>query len=153
MSTLTSLGTIVGGGAIEIVTPEPLAGSARQALNDNFRAIYDGFQDVATNNAAVNYTSKAIGTIYQNTTGKPVFLSITVVHSNMWNTVILNIAAASASLPSSGGNATTVTSSSTLVTNQQQLLVAMVPPGWYYNLTTDGGTGWSIAYWIETAIG
>jgi hypothetical protein len=153
MSTLTSLGTIVGGGAIEIVTPEPLAGSAGQALNDNFRAIYDGFQDVATNNAAVNYTSKAIGTIYQNTTGKPVFLSITVGHSNMWNTVILNIAAASASLPSSGGNATTVTSSSTLVTNQQQLLVAMVPPGWYYNLTTDGGTGWSIAYWIETAIG
>ena len=33
MSPLTSLGTIAGGGAIEIVTPEPLAGSAGQALN------------------------------------------------------------------------------------------------------------------------
>jgi hypothetical protein len=153
MSALTSLGTIAGGGAIEIVTPEPLAGSAGQALNDNFRAIYNGFQAVAAKNAAVNYTSNAIGTIYQNTTGKPVFLSITVGHSNMWNTVLLNIAAASASLPSSGGNATTVASSSTLVVNLQQLLVAMVPPGWYYNVTTDGGTGWSIAYWIETAMG
>jgi hypothetical protein len=153
MSTLASLGTIAGGGAIQIVTPEPLAGAAGQAINDNFRAIYDGFQLVALKSASVNYTSNTIGTIYQNTTGKPVFLSITVGHSNMWNTVLLNIAAASSSLPSSGGNSATVTSSSTLVLGLQQLLVAMVPPGWYYNVTTDGGAGWSISYWIETAMG
>jgi hypothetical protein len=153
MSALTSLGTIPGGGAIEIVTPEPLAGGAGQALNDNFRAIYDGFQDVATKNAAVNVTSNVIGTVYQNNTGKPLFLAITVSHSNMWNTVFLNIAPTSAALPATGANSTTVTSSSTLVVNYQQLLMAMVPPNWYYNVTIDGGTGWTVLNWIETAMG
>ena len=84
-------------------------------------------------------SSRALGTVYQNTTGKHLLVISTIEQTTTAYTVFGNLSAVSGGLPSitGGSNGNTVTGSSFGVATGCVNLTWVVPPGYYYNVTTN----------------
>jgi len=125
-------------------------------LNDTGRPGYQTFANQGTDIDTHQYqrlraaqydvtASRAIGTTYRNTSGKIIFVTVTVVHNNTssWSAKCdLNAAPTTVVAQQQTGAA---------VTNDIRCASFVVPVNFYYKISDDGGTK-TLLSWIEWAI-
>lgn len=128
----------LGAGATEVVSADI---RDRRVANTTANDL-DGFSFTA---AGYSFQNKSIGTVYQNTTGNPLEVSISIeAGPDQFIWADLNVD--DSTTPSAGVS----TGKTTAGSDGAELMIrAIVPHGYYYELESLGGTSPSIGFWTE----
>ena len=104
---------------------------------------------------AVVTTQRSFGTVYQNTSGRTMVVTVSAAKNAAGNTMYLSTSPTSGALPSNGLgsaiNGATVAATSFACSTCSASITAIVPPGNFYNSTNDGG-GVYLVTWAEAQL-